>query len=68
MLPLHQTPLDVTSYSSARETVTFFTLPPGDYMVVPHTQHPNSEVRFLLRILTDEQSNIWCVYVCGLLV
>ncbi|KAF2347108.1 Peptidase C2 calpain catalytic domain, partial [Trinorchestia longiramus] len=52
-------PLDVTNYSCVRETVTFFTLPPGDYMVVPHTQHPNCEVRFLLRILTDEQSSIW---------
>ncbi|XP_047736943.1 calpain-9 isoform X2 [Hyalella azteca] len=55
----NQVPLDVTNYSTARETVTFFTLPPGDYMVVPHTQHPNCEVRFLLRILTDEQSSIW---------
>ncbi|XP_042882678.1 calpain-11-like isoform X2 [Penaeus japonicus] len=52
-------PMDVTSHSMARETVTFFTLPPGDYMVVPHTAQPNSDAKFLLRILTDEQSNIW---------
>ncbi|XP_071546389.1 calpain-9-like [Panulirus ornatus] len=52
-------PMDVTSHSMARETVTFFTLPPGDYMVVPHTAHANSDAKFLLRILTDEQSNIW---------
>ncbi|CAL4066989.1 unnamed protein product, partial [Meganyctiphanes norvegica] len=52
-------PMDVTAHSCARETVTFFTLPPGDYMVVPHTQQPNCDAKFLLRILTDEQSNIW---------
>ncbi|XP_063872789.1 calpain-9-like isoform X1 [Scylla paramamosain] len=52
-------PMDVTSHSLARETVTFFTLPPGDYMVVPHTAQPNCDAKFLLRILTDEQSNIW---------
>ena len=28
-------PLDVTNHSVAREVVTFFTLPPGDYIVVP---------------------------------
>ena len=54
----HQ-PLDVTNHSVAREVVTFFTLPPGDYIVVPQTQVPNCDGKFLLRILTDEQSNIW---------
>jgi hypothetical protein len=43
----------------AREVVTFFTLPPGDYIVVPQTNIPNCDGKFLLRILTDEQSNIW---------
>ena len=54
-----QSPLDVTNHSVAREVVTFFTLPPGDYIVVPQTQVPNCDGKFLLRILTDEQSNIW---------
>jgi hypothetical protein len=54
----HQ-PLDVTNHSVAREVVTFFTLPPGDYIVVPQTAVPNCDGKFLLRILTDEQSNIW---------
>ena len=54
-----QQPLDVTNHSVAREVVTFFTLPPGDYIVVPQTQVPNCDGKFLLRILTDEQSNIW---------
>ncbi|KAF2895792.1 hypothetical protein ILUMI_10383 [Ignelater luminosus] len=54
-----QKPLDVTNHSIAREVVTFFTLPPGDYIVVPQTNIPNLDGKFLLRILTDEQSNIW---------
>ncbi|KRT85894.1 hypothetical protein AMK59_2412, partial [Oryctes borbonicus] len=54
-----QKPLDVTNHSVAREVVTFFTLPPGDYIVVPQTNVPNLDGKFLLRILTDEQSNIW---------
>ncbi|XP_023706060.1 calpain-1 catalytic subunit [Cryptotermes secundus] len=54
-----QKPLDVTNHSVAREVVTFFTLPPGDYIVVPQTNIPNCDGKFLLRILTDEQSNIW---------
>ena len=80
-----QKPLDVTNHSVAREVVTFFTLPPGEYIVMPQTnviffsffwfplpgdwvtfniliwccQVPNCDGKFLLRILTDEQSNIW---------
>ena len=56
---LLQKPLDVTNHSIAREVVTFFTLPPGDYIVVPQTNVPNCDSKFLLRIFTDEQSNIW---------
>ena len=82
---LSQKPLDVTNHSVAREVVTFFTLPPGEYIVMPQTnviffslfwfplpgdwvtfniliwccQVPNCDGKFLLRILTDEQSNIW---------
>ena len=54
-----QKPLDVTNHSVAREVVTFFTLPPGEYIVMPQTNVPNCDGKFLLRILTDEQSNIW---------
>nr|CAH7717763.1 unnamed protein product [Callosobruchus chinensis] len=54
-----QKPLDVTNHSVAREVVTFFTLPPGDYIVVPQTNIPNLDGKFLLRIFTDEHSNIW---------
>lgn len=51
----------MTNHSVAREVVTFFTLPPGDYIIVPQTNVPNQDGKFLLRIFTDEQSNIWSV-------
>lgn len=63
-----QRPLDVTNHSVAREVVTFFTLPPGDYVVVPQTSTPNVDANFLLRILTDEQTNIWEVNEDNLLL
>ncbi|GAB6027545.1 hypothetical protein CHUAL_001790 [Chamberlinius hualienensis] len=52
-------PLDVTNHCVARETVTFFTLRPGDYVVLPCTRVPDCETKFLLRIFTDEESSIW---------
>ena len=52
-------PLDVTAFTSTRETVTFFTLPPGDFIIVPSVEKPHCETKFLLRILTDELSTIW---------
>lgn len=58
-----QKPLDVTNHSVAREVVTFFTLPPGDYVVVPQTGIAHCEGKFLLRIFTDEHSNIWSVHL-----
>lgn len=51
-------PLDVTSLSTSRETVTFFTLPAGDFIVMPFTKSPNTDASFILRILTDEVINI----------
>ena len=35
--------------------MTFFTLPPGDFIVVPQTAQPHCDGKFLLRIFTDEQ-------------
>lgn len=54
-------PLDVTHESRAREVVTFFTLPPGRYLVVPHTRRPHTDAAFLLRIFTDELTDVWWV-------
>jgi len=65
---LEHKPLDVTNHSVAREVVTFFTLPPGEYIVMPQTNVPNCDGKFLLRILTDEQSNIWEVNEDNVLV
>ncbi|XP_045451558.1 calpain-2 catalytic subunit-like [Melitaea cinxia] len=51
--------LDVTHESRAREVVTFFTLPAGQYLVMPHTHRPHVEAAFLLRILTDDHTDVW---------
>ncbi|XP_039756157.1 calpain-2 catalytic subunit-like [Pararge aegeria] len=51
--------LDVTHSSRAREVVTFFTLPAGQYLVVPHAHRAHVEAAFLLRILTDEHTDVW---------
>lgn len=58
-LRLPQRALDVTHESRAREVVTFFTLPAGQYLVVPHTHRPHVEAAFLLRILTDDHTDVW---------
>ncbi|XP_059045784.1 calpain-1 catalytic subunit-like [Achroia grisella] len=57
--PLGLRALDVTHESRAREVVTFFTLPPGQYLVVPHTRRPHTDAAFLLRILTDQHTDVW---------
>ncbi|XP_069361000.1 calpain-2 catalytic subunit-like [Maniola hyperantus] len=51
--------LDVTHSSRAREVVTFFTLPAGQYLVVPHAHRAHVEAAFLLRILTDDHTDVW---------
>ncbi|RVE40399.1 hypothetical protein evm_014951, partial [Chilo suppressalis] len=51
--------LDVTHESRAREVATFFTLPAGQYLVVPHTARPHTAAAFLLRILTDDHTTVW---------
>ncbi|KFM79186.1 Calpain-11, partial [Stegodyphus mimosarum] len=51
--------LDVVVHAPVREAVIFFTLPPGDFVIMPFTVQPNCETKFLLRIFTDEISNIW---------
>ncbi|KAJ0174908.1 hypothetical protein K1T71_010016 [Dendrolimus kikuchii] len=52
-------PLDVTHECRAREVATFFTLPAGQYLVVPHTARAHVDAAFLLRILTDEHTDVW---------
>ncbi|XP_052743533.1 calpain-1 catalytic subunit-like isoform X2 [Bicyclus anynana] len=54
-----QRALDVTHCSRAPEVATFFTLPPGQYLVVPHAHRAHAEAAFLLRVLTDERTDVW---------
>ncbi|XP_063537507.1 calpain-A-like isoform X2 [Cydia strobilella] len=60
--------LDVTHWSRAREVATFFTLPAGEYLLVPHTRRPHTEAAFLLRVLTDQHADIWEVNEDNLIV
>lgn len=53
-----QMPLDFAPMQNVREVVTFFALPPGDFVVLPHsTQH--REGKFLVRILADQHADVW---------
>lgn len=53
-----QMPLDFAPLSNTREVATFFALPPGDFIVMPHSvQH--REGKFLLRILADQHADVW---------
>lgn len=53
-----QMPLDYAPMQNAREVATFFALPPGDFVVMPHAvQH--REGKFLLRILADQHADVW---------
>lgn len=54
-----QRALDVTHECRAREVATFFTLPGGQYLVVPHTRRAHTDAAFLLRVLTDEHTDVW---------
>ncbi|KAG8178251.1 hypothetical protein JTE90_000352 [Oedothorax gibbosus] len=51
--------LDAVLHAPIREAVIFFTLPPGDFVIIPFTAQANCETKFLLRIFTDEVTNIW---------
>lgn len=53
-----QMPLDFAELQNIREVATFFALPPGDFVVLPHAvQH--REGKFLLRILADQHADVW---------
>lgn len=46
----------------AREAACALALPPGRYLVVPHTRRAHTDRAFLLRILTDECADVWWVF------
>lgn len=53
-----QMPLDFAQLQNTREVATFFALPAGDFIVMPHAaQH--REGKFLLRILADQHADVW---------
>ena len=45
------------SFVNAREIVQRFTLPPGEYCIVPSTFQPNEEGEFFIRLLTEAPGN-----------
>ncbi|KAL4714281.1 hypothetical protein ACJJTC_009633, partial [Scirpophaga incertulas] len=59
--------LEVAHESRSREVATFFTLPAGRYLVVPHARRSSntstsssaSAAAFLLRIFTDHHAVVW---------
>lgn len=53
-----QMPLDCAELQTIREVATFFALPPGDFIVLPHSL-PHREGKFLLRILADQHADVW---------
>ncbi|XP_062564473.1 calpain-11-like [Armigeres subalbatus] len=53
-----QMPLDFAPLSNLREIATFFALPAGDFVVMPHSQQ-HREGRFLLRIFADQHTDVW---------
>ena len=62
-----QMPLDFAPLSNMREIATFFALPPGDFIVMPHSvQH--REGKFLLRIFADQHTDVWEVNEDNLVV
>lgn len=53
-----QIPLDFAEMQKSREVATFFALPPGDFVVLPHSSQ-HREGKFLLRIFADQHADIW---------
>uniref|UniRef100_A0A667WTJ8 Zgc:136872 n=1 Tax=Myripristis murdjan TaxID=586833 RepID=A0A667WTJ8_9TELE len=53
-LPVAQT----KTYMNAREVMEFFTLKPGEYLIVPSTFKPNETASFILSILSKAETHI----------
>ncbi|EDW01887.1 GH20200 [Drosophila grimshawi] len=49
-------------FINTREVCARFNLPPGHYLIVPSTFDPNEEGEFLIRVFSESQNNMECVY------
>lgn len=46
------------TYMNAREVMEFFTLEPGEYLIVPSTFNANETASFILTILSKSETHI----------
>merc|ERR1711915_330372 len=49
------TPFKSSNFINAREVTSRFKVPPGTYIIVPSTFHPDSEGQFLLRAFYEKK-------------
>jgi len=49
------------NFTKQRENSQRFTLPPGEYVIIPSTFDPNEEADFVMRIYAEKRAKIKCV-------
>ena len=51
-------PVSTPPFGSSRDHVTFLTLAAGTYMLVPITEFVNTEAKFVIRVLTENEGQV----------